>query len=75
VFTDQLTACIKADPVAVEELVHMGGEQQAVGTAQPLAVVAVAPGLDVARHQELLPLQPRHPAGRLQLRHPMPKRP
>jgi hypothetical protein len=33
VFTDQLTAGIKADPVSVEQLVHMGGEQQAVGTA------------------------------------------
>ncbi len=73
VFTDQLTARIKADPVPVEQLVHMGGEQQAVGTAQPLAVVAVASGLDVARHQQLLPLQPRHPAGRLQLRNPIPK--
>ena len=73
VFTDQLTAGIKADPVPVEQVVHVGGEQQAVGAAQPLAVVAVAPGLDVARHQELLPLQPGHPAGRLQLRHSMAK--
>jgi len=43
VFTDQLTAGIEADPVAVE---------------QPLAVIAVAPWLDVARHQELLPPAP-----------------
>ncbi len=43
VFTDQLTARIKADQVPVEELVHMGGKQQAVSTAQPLAVVAIAP--------------------------------
>ena len=75
VFTDQLAAGSKADPVPVEQLVHVGGEQQAVGTAEPLAVVAIAPGLDVARHQELLPRQPRHPAGRLQLRHPMAKQP
>lgn len=33
VFTDQLAAGSKADPVSVEQLVHMGGEQQAIGTA------------------------------------------
>ena len=41
---------------------------QAIGAFEPLAVVAVAPGFAVARHQTLLPLQPRNPAGRLPLR-------
>lgn len=31
VFTDQLSAGSKADPVAVEQFVYMGREQQAVG--------------------------------------------
>ena len=53
----------------------MGGEHQAIGSAQPFAVVAGSPGFDVARHQELLPRQARDPAGRLQLRHPMAKQP
>ncbi len=43
VFTDQLTAGIKADPVPVEQLVHMGGEQQAVGTAYSLRPARYTP--------------------------------
>jgi len=38
--TEQCTPGIEADPVTVKQLVHMGGKQQAVGTAEPLAVVA-----------------------------------
>jgi len=52
--TEQCTPGIEADPVTVKQLVHMGGKQQAVGTAEPLAVVAIPPGFDVARHQKLL---------------------
>ena len=36
VFTNQLTASIRADRVPVKQLVHMGGEQQAVATAYSL---------------------------------------
>jgi len=44
--------------VTVKQLVHMG-KQQAVGTAEPLAVVRIPPGLNVARHRKLLsPLAP-----------------
>jgi hypothetical protein len=43
VFTDQLTAGIKADPVPVEQRVHMGGEQQAVGTAYSLRPARYTP--------------------------------
>ena len=73
VLAEQLTVGIKADPVAVEQFVHVRGEQQAVGTVEAPAVVAVPPGLDVARHQELPPRQARDPAGRFLLRHAMTK--
>jgi len=43
VFTDQLTAGIKADPVPFEQRVRMGGEQQAVGTANSLRPARYTP--------------------------------
>ena len=64
---DQLTTGVKADPVPIKKFVYVGREQQAVGAAQPFAVVAGSPGFDVARHKEFLPCQTRHPAGGLQL--------
>lgn len=62
VLAEQLTAGIKADPMSVKQLVNMWGEQQTIGTAQALCVIAVTPGLDMACYKKLLSRQPRHPA-------------
>lgn len=73
--TDQLSTGVEADPVAVEQFVHMGGVQQAVGAIEPLAFVAVAPGFDMARYQKLLPCQALGTAGRFLFSYPVAKQP
>jgi hypothetical protein len=50
--TQQIAGVSKGYPATVEQLVDVGGEQQAVVPIQALNVIAFTPGLDVAGNQQ-----------------------